>query len=350
MSDSQKTEAPTPRRIQKARAQGDVWKSKDFTSSIVMIVITLLLGIIINKGAIELLSYSKSIFRRAFLKDITPSHIIIVINESLLWILKILSIFLILVFFVSAVVTFLQVGPLFTFKPLSPDLNRLNPIVGFKKLFNKGSLVEAIKSLIKIFILGVFTYITVKDHLRDILLGIHLKPTFSVLLTKEIILDFLTKGSLILVFLGIFDIFYQRWTYYEKLKMSIQEVKQEMKETEGDPHIKAERRRVHQELLMQSMIENVKKADVVIINPHKIAVALRYDEEKDNAPRVIAKGGGKIAQKIIETARRAGVPILRNVELARALNEVELEQEIPEELYEAVAEILRFVYEMKDES
>jgi len=164
-----------------------------------------------------------------------------------------------------------------------------------------------------------------------------------------VIWDFCIKIGFVFILIAAFDAFYQKRRYIKDNKMSKYDVKQEYKQSEGDPHMKAQRKQIHQEVLNSASSSNVKNADVVVTNPHEIAVAIKYDQESgDGAPEILAKGERIWAQRIKETAKRFGIPIVRNVPLAHALNRLEIGEEVPEELYEAVAEVLNFVFELSE--
>lgn len=340
-----KTQAPTPRRIKQARDKGQVWKSKEFTGSILLIIFWAILVFSFSSIVEKLIYFSRYIFSNIPSVLIRPQNLLV---EAWNITLAIIFPFLVVLFIISSVVVFLQVGPLFTFETLKPDLTKFNPVEGIKKLFNKQNFFETVKSIIKCLIISVILYSIVKDNLRYIIMSPYVSLRNTGVLFNEIVSPVVFKGGLALVVIGIFDLLYQRWHYFEGLKMTIQEVRQEYKETEGDASIKRERKRIHQEILMHNMIENVKKADVVIVNPTHIAVALKYDQEKDNAPRIVAKGEQLYAKKIIEVAKSNRVPILRNVELAHSLIDLQLDEEIPKELYEVVAEVLKFIYQQKE--
>lgn len=241
-----------------------------------------------------------------------------------------------------------QVGFIFTTKPLIPNLNKLNPINGLKGMFNMKKIVELIKTLAKFIIVSWLAWNALKSAMRDIGLIIRSDLMTGVKVVGTIIWDVTTRIGGVFLAIAAFDYFYQRKRYFKENMMSKYDIKQEYKQSEGDPHHKAERKRMHQEILHSSG-SNVKKADVVVRNPDHIAVALRYNKEGGGAPEVVAKGTRIWAEKILDAARRYGVPVVRNVPLAHALDKLEVGDQIPEELYDAVAEVLNFVYQLTQE-
>jgi flagellar biosynthetic protein FlhB len=245
----------------------------------------------------------------------------------------------------SLAIEFAQIGALFTTEPLTPKFDKLNPVNGFQGMFfNKKPYIELLKNVLKILILSGLFYVIFKNQLALLIVAAQRSLWYSAGLTGEILFDIAVKvGGLFLV-IGVADYGLQRQLWIKDLMMSKYEVKQEYKQDEGDPHNKAARQRLHQELLQHNAVQDVKKADVVIMNPTHIAVALRYRKEEMGAPQIIAKGEMLMAEKILDIARENNIPIMRNVPLAQALNKLEVGDEIPEELYEAVAEVLNWVY------
>jgi flagellar biosynthesis protein FlhB len=223
----------------------------------------------------------------------------------------------------------------------------LNPVQGFKNMFSKKKLVDALKNILKFLAVSWIAYDAVEEKLRDIVLAARLDLWTGVDVGGRIIYDIAIRCGALFVIVAAADFFFQRWQFKKEMMMSKYDVKQEYKQSEGDPHQKAERKALAEELILHGSQENVANADAVVVNPAHIAVAIKYDKEKGAAPKIVAKGLNKNAEKIKEIARAAGVPILRNVPLAQALSKLELDEEVPEELYEAVAEVLNFVYELK---
>jgi flagellar biosynthesis protein FlhB len=245
---------------------------------------------------------------------------------------------------------FLQVRALFTLEPLMPKLDKLNPIQGLKNMFSKKQIVELIKSMLKISITGYVVYGVVRDSLAMVVGTVHGDAAATILVLGELVYRVAVKVALLYFLFAIFDVWFQGHSFKKDMMMTKDEVKREYKESEGDPHHKAKRKELHQEILESAAMENVKGADVVVTNPEHVAVAIKYDKDKDQAPRVVARGYDHRAQAIKQLAREGDVAILRNVPLAHALVRVEIGEEIPEELYDAVAEVLNFVYGLKNQA
>ena len=254
---------------------------------------------------------------------------------------------LLAVLVVSVVVSFLQVG--FNFAPelIMPQFSRLNPISGFGRIFSKRSVVELLKSLLKITVVGYFIYRYLREETIRIpaLMMSELEASFAVL--AAIIYDLAFQIAMVILVLAILDYGYQWWEHMQNLKMSKQEVKEEMKQTEGNPQIKGKIREKQRAMAMRRMMSEVPKADVVITNPTHFAVAIKYEAGME-APAVIAKGSDFIAQRIREIAKENDVTIVENKPLAQALfKNAEIGDLIPPDLYKAVAEVLAYVYRLK---
>lgn len=242
----------------------------------------------------------------------------------------------------------IQTRFLLAFKTLRPDLNRINPVEGFKRLFSLRSVVELLKAVMKVVVIGVVVYQVLKDRWYEMVLlsDMELEDTFLNL--WDVASEVSLKSGIALLALAVFDYAYQRWDYEKSIRMTKQEVKDEFKEVEGNPEVKRRQRQMMYDILRRRMMEEVPKADVVITNPTHFAVALKYDPDTMNAPTVVAKGVDHLALKIIEIARENGVAIVRNPSLARTLYyRVEIGEEIPVEFYRIVAEVLVYVYTRK---
>jgi flagellar biosynthetic protein FlhB len=236
----------------------------------------------------------------------------------------------------------------FTAETVLPKLDKLDPVQGFKNLFSKRQLVELLKSILKMVVVSWITYLVLKDEIASLLTMLMVDADKSGYATAVLAGRLAVKVSLLYAGLGIADALYQWRQYIKDMMMTREEVKQEYKQSEGDPHHKAARKQLHQEILQHQMVQEVKSADVVVTNPDHIAVAIKYDKDSDRAPKVIAKGQRVIAEQIKQIAKENNIPIMRNVPLAHALMRVELGDEIPEELYDAVAEVLNWVYSLAE--
>ena len=345
--EGEKTEEATPKKIEDARKKGNVPKSQDTSAVITLFVAILALLALFGFMADHLLNlvhYYFELFAKPELTRETLMHIAIVSIREFLLIVIPFS----LVIAISGVIgSLVQFGFLFNSDAIVPKFDKLNPINGFKNLFSLKKLLEAFKTTLKSFTtLGIgfyFFYLYTKELPTVALFNLHDQLVW--LAQKVIILAFI-----MLFVIGIFaliDLFIVRKQYFDNLKMTKQEVKDEMKNMEGDPLIKSKIRQIQMQASRKRMMAEVPKADVVITNPTHYAVAIKYDDQKNAAPVVLAKGMDNMAIQIKKIARENGIHIYENPPLARALYaQVEIEQEIPEELFAAVAEVLAYVYKM----
>ncbi|MCP4688204.1 MAG: flagellar biosynthesis protein FlhB, partial [Desulfobacterales bacterium] len=240
-----------------------------------------------------------------------------------------------------------QFGFLFTTDSLTPNLGKLNPVSGVKRLFSLKSLVELVKSVLKLLVVGLIAYLVLKGELDNIpgLMFLGVRDILDFI--GDVSFDIILYVSLVLIILAVLDFSYQRWQHEKDMRMTKQEVKDEGKEREGDPQIKARIRSAQMELSRRRMMEKVPEADVVITNPTHYAVALQFNPKEMVAPRVVAKGSNLVAQKIKKIARENHVPVLEDKPLAQALYKaVDIDDFIPAELYRAVAEVLAYVYRL----
>jgi flagellar biosynthesis protein FlhB len=243
---------------------------------------------------------------------------------------------------------FLQIGGLiFSFESLSPKLSKLNPAQGFQNLLFKGkTYLELVKTLVKFAVIFWISYSTFRAAVRDVILSARIGLVQTATLASHVMFELVFKVGGVFIVLGAADFVLQKKMFMKNLMMSKDEVKREYKQDEGDPEIKHRRKHLHQEMLSEHMVNNVRKANAVVVNPTHFAVALRYDQVQMSAPQVTAKGQMLMARRIIEVAKQSQVPVVRNVPLAHKLYEIEVGFEIPEDLYAAVAEILNFVGEL----
>jgi flagellar biosynthetic protein FlhB len=344
----EKTEKPTPKRIKDARKKGNVCKSKDLTNAITFLATVMLLAILNNFNAGTVMSLMHDSIQTAFsIKELDLERTSDVFAAAGMSAFKVVAPILSVNLVLALAINFMQVGALFTAETIKPKFDKLNPVNGFKGMFfNKKTYVELAKTLMKIVILSAMFYVIFKNRIGPLVLAARRSVWYSAGLTGDILFDISVKvGGLFLV-IGVVDFGLQKQLWLKDLMMTKYEVKQEYKQDEGDPHNKAARKRLHRELLQHNAVQDVKKADVVIVNPTHIAVAVRYNKEEMAAPQIIAKGEMLMAEKILEIARENNIPVMRNVPLAQALNKLDVGDEIPEELYEAVAEVLNWVYRM----
>jgi len=346
---SEKTEDATPKRIRKARKDGDVAKSAEFTGTMVMITAFAVSTLTLSTIASSLMMLMAHAIELATDPTLTEDQAAPFLLEAFTEVSGVMAPLLASVFVVAALVTYLQIGAIFTIKPLTPDANKLNPTQGAKNLVNKDKLVDLVKNVAKLTLMigvgGQLLWDVVPQLVRIPRAG--LAQGIDALSAGF----WRIAGTLIagLVVFAVFDLVWQRHKHAKKLKMSKDEVKREYKESEGDPMIKGKRKQLHQEMLRDASIVRTKKADAVVVNPTHIAVALKYDADTMDAPTILTSGRGERAQQIKALARKHNVPIVRQVPLARELIELDVDREIPADFYDAVAEILRFVYALRAE-
>jgi flagellar biosynthetic protein FlhB len=343
----EKTEEASPQKLKQAREKGQVAKSQDAIQALGFVIVFSVVALTIGTTAAKLRDFLAGSLTAAVRRGDEISTALEIVDEAM-WIIIVCSLPAMGGAFVAGfAANAMQVGFMITTEPLTPDIKKLNPVDGFKNLFSKKKLIESLKQLIKFILVSWIAYTSLRDVLREVVLATRIDLWTGVALGGQIIVDIAKKIGLLFVIVATADFFWQRHVFNKDMMMSKYDVKQEYKQSEGDPHQKAERKALAEELILHGSQQNVANADAVVVNPAHIAVAIKYDKDKGGAPRVVAKGMRKNAETIKEIARQAGVPILRNVPLAQALHKLDLEEEIPEELYEAVAEVLNFVFELK---
>jgi flagellar biosynthesis protein FlhB len=343
---SDKTEDPTPKRLRESKKKGQVAKSQDVTTAFLFIVAFSIL-IATGPGMTEKLKIlMKQYFELAITPGLRPDAYNTLGVELIFTMLGLILPLMAANFVIGAFVSFMQVGSLFTMDPLKPDMKKLNPLSKLKQWFSPQTLVELLKNVVKMSAVFFLTYQIVSASLRELVLSVGSDIANLGALLSAMVTSFTFRVAAVFVVLAAGDFAFQKKMHMKNLKMSKDEVKREYKEDEGDPHFKSKRKHLMQELVFNNQMSKVKKATVVVVNPTRIAVAIFYDKEKGGAPEIVAKGERLIADQIRELAKEAGVPIMRNVTLAQALNRLEIGDQVPEELYEAVAEVLNFVYKM----
>ena len=348
----EKTEAPTPRRRQEAREQGQVARSQDLTGAVLIVGAILLLnafGQDLVKALRALLAETLSLRTGdAAAPGAATGAALAQALASLASVAVAMAPVLVGVVVLVVVANLLQVGFVLNLKRLQPNLGALNPLKGLAKVFGKGrSPVQGLLAAAKLVVLVLVAYSAVRDRLGQIVTAQELSYLQIFALGADTIYSVGIRVGLALLVLAILDYAWQKWRLEQQLKMSKQDVKEEMRRMEGDPKIKQRRRQIAMQIAHQRLKKDVPTADVIVTNPTEFAVALKYDADAMHAPRVIAKGQGLMAQRIRQIAIASGVPILERKPLARALFKlVEVGQEIPEQFYSAVAEILAYVYEL----
>lgn len=344
----ERTEPATPKKLEKARNEGQTDKSTDLNTAVMLLVLFFTLrifgGYMLDR-ILTMFTFFYNLLADYATEEFTIKRAMGLFSEGLIEIL--LTILPILAF--GVVAAFLsnkfQIKWKVTFKPMKPKFSKLNPITGFKRFFSKDRLMDLAQSILKLVILFYFVYDGVKDQWGIITNIYELDLWSAITLIVETILDISTMIGVAFLVLAFLDRFYHKWKFKNDMKMSKQEIKEEFKNAEGNPQVKAKIRRKMQEASRRRMMQKLPEADVVITNPTHLAVALKYDKAEAEAPVVIAKGADYVAEKIKEVARSHRIEIVEDKPLARMLYyNVEIGDQIPPELYQMVAEILAYVY------
>ena len=350
----EKTEPATAKKLKDAREEGKVAKSKELNSAFGLIVLFLCLKVFISYVGEKFLSAFDLVYANMadFVKinegGMTTQAVSGLIFQVLVLMLLTVIPFFIFGFAIAFLVSIIQVGWTVSTKPMKPQLSKFNPINGFKRIFSKDSVFELVKSIFKIGLIVYIAFTSVRDHAEELFVLYDISLNQAVSLVGTFVIDVGLKISFVYLVVGIADFIYQKIKFRDDMKMTKQEVKDEYKNTEGDPQIKGRQRRKMQEVSQKRMMQDVPKADVVITNPTHFAVALKYDADESPAPIVLAKGEDYLAQKIKEVARENQIEIVENKPLARMLyHNVDIGAQIPPELYQAVAEVLALVYRAK---
>lgn len=346
-SGGEKTEAPSAKRRDDFRKKGQVAQSKEVQTAALFTILLIFWIFYLPTFWEGFTALIFSLWQSSGEFELTPSS---VLNLSSFLLQKIGLLFaplFMLVLIIGFFSSIFQFGWLVTAKPLIPDFSKLNPITGMSRFFSKKSIIEVIKSLLKVLLIGWVAYSTVLNNFEEalILIDTSVGITFSYLARISTLI--LAKVCAILILIAFLDFLFVKWELEEKMKMTKQEMKEEFKESEGDPHIKAQIRAIQQEMARKRMMAEVPKADVIVTNPTHISVAIRYDSKEMDAPIVLAKGADFIAMKIREIGRESDIPIIENPPVARLLHKLEIGEHVPEDLFKVVAEILAHVYSLK---
>jgi flagellar biosynthetic protein FlhB len=349
-SSQEKTELPTARRLEKAREDGDVARSKELSMAMIMIVTSALM-IFMGGDIVMSLGHMMTdglLLDRALIFDVQllPVHLATILFEGFWAIVPILLVTL----FITLLTPAFMGGWIFSTKAFMPKASKLSPIKGFGRMFGVKAIVELLKAVGKFLLvagIGLFTLTWYSDGLLGLGKG---SPEAAFMQAGEIMAWSVFFMCLSLVLIAAVDVPFQAYQHTKKLKMTLQEVKDEMKDVEGRPEVKAAIRQKQREMSMQRMVDAVPDADVVIVNPEHFAVALSYDQASEGAPKVVAKGVDHMSDRIREVAKKNAIEIVRLPMLARAIYyTTELDQEIPEPLYLAVAQVLSYVFSLNNE-
>lgn len=350
MADEDKQFEATPQKLKRARKEGNVVKSKDFSTALSLLV----MFVTLNALGPLIWEQCEKIFVLIY-EQIPNKHIDAIGPQYLTLLTMVPTIIIIGPILIAAIAIgvlgdLIQVGPLITTATLVPKLDKLNPVKGFKNLmFSMKTMFELIKNIVKVIVLGFVAYMVFNAHLPAILKLCEINNTFSILMVfGKLVMDFVIKAGIVFLVIAAADYGFTKWKFLKDQKMSFKEVKDEFKNTEGDPHVKAALRQRRMQMLQQAMLEAIPSADFVTTNPVHVAVAVKYDANNMKAPKVVAKGTELFAKKIISVAKKYNIPVIENPPVARALFRfVDVNMEVPPELYKAVAEILMFVYNLR---
>ena len=344
----EKTEKPTPKKLRDARKKGQVAKSKEIGSAANIISVFVLIWVMSDfyiEHAGRLITMGTVAYTAPF-EECLNVVLTGILDEMARMILPLMLVVIV----VGLAANFLQIGLLFAFESVKPDLKKLNPASAFKRIFSMKNFMEFLKSIFKIIFISVLLYSVLKAAM-PLMFGIPYSDINVVLVVLGTILKkIVTYTSVAFIIVSAADFLFQKHQHIKDLKMTKDEVKREYKEMEGDPQIKGKRKQLHRELLSDNMMNNVRKSSVVVTNPTRIAVAIWYDKEKTKLPVITAMGENLLAKRIIEIAKEENIPIMMNVPLARDLLEQgKIDEYIPSDLIEPVAEVLKWVFKLKQE-
>lgn len=349
--DGEKTEEPTAKKLEDARKKGQVMRSTEVVTAATLLVFFLMLKVFVGFiGNRFISSFHKTLGSIGdYTSDPFNTNMARTIIRSSLWDIVVAAFPIMIAGFVVTIVSILfQVKWKVTTEPLKPKFDKFNPVSGMKRLFSKDKIMDLLKSTAKVIILAYVVYSYLKDQWPLIFKMYSYTLPQAIAVIGDTVISVGIRISLFFAAIAVFDLFYQKWKFHQDMMMSKQEVKDEYKNSEGDPKIKSQQRQRMQQASQRRMMQDLPNADVVITNPTHLAVAIRYDKEAHEAPVVVAKGADYLAQKIKDVARANAVEIVENKPLARMLyHNVEIGAEIPPELYQMVAEVLAYVYSLQ---
>ncbi len=344
-----KTEPPTPRRRREARSSGQVAKSPDLTAAVLILAGFLALAILGPALWQSLLAITRAaLYSESFinLDDTLPFAGAVAVETF-----KRLGPFLLILFFAMLITLVCQVGLLLTFKPLMPSLGKINPLNGIKRIFSVRSLMLAVVNFGKLIVVGIVAYLTLKESAAAIIHAFTFGYHSLFKLGSSLMFRLSMRLSVVLVILALLDLAWQRYRHERDMRMTKEEVKDELRSMEGSPETKRRQRQAQLQMAMRRLRTDVPTADVVVTNPIHVAVAIRYDPEEMVAPKVVAKGADQVALRIRQIAADFSIPIVERPPLARTLYQaVDVGEFVPERLYQAIAEILAYVYELTGRS
>lgn len=345
----EKTEKATPKKRQDERKKGKVAKSQDVNTAILLLLALMVLAIFGSSMKDRMASLFSHTFTEYIHWDLTEQTAQQIMIEALIEFAKILAPVMVIAIIAGFAANLLQIGFLFTTEPLKFDLKKIDPIQGAKRIFSIRAIVELLKSFLKITFIGVITFAVIWIYKDDMVMLAFKNVESALGFFGKVTMVMGFSAIIALLFLAVLDYMYQRFDFEKNMRMSKQDIKDEYKNIEGDPLIKSKIKERQRQMSMRRMMSEIPSADVIITNPTHYSIAIKYDEEKASAPYVIGKGVDHIALKIREIAKAHDVAIVENRPLARSLYDlVEINEEIPEEFYQAVAEVLAYVYRLEN--
>lgn len=350
MSDEDKQFEASQRKLDQARKEGQVVKSKDLSTAISMLVVFSFIKLLAPHIWGQISKLFLLLYEQIPNKSLDNIGLLYILSMTMLTILLIIGPILFIAWFMAIVADFIQVGPLVTFSPLMPKLDKLNPTKYFKNLASIKTAFELGKNIVKVVILGFLGWLVYSAHIENILMLAMIDNNFAVMNEfGNLVIDFIFKAGIAFLIIACADYGMTKWKFLQDQKMSFKEVKDEYKNSEGDPHVKSALRQRRMQMLQKGAMDAVPTADFVVRNPIHVACALKYDPETMESPMLLAKGSELIAKKIIQIAEENFVPVIDNAPVARAIfRMVDINHQIPPDLYKAVAEILLFVYRLKN--
>ena len=351
-----KTEKPTPKKLQDARKKGDVSKSKELSSTVLLIAWMGLGALVVGYATTRIAGLCESLFTIVGQGWDTTGYAGAVRSlgsQAFELLLLLIAMLLVPIAAIGMLIEFLQVGPVLSFEKITPKLDSLNPVEGVKKMFSMDNLVELVKSVLKAGLLITMGYIVIKSAIPDIVALSHAPaagPQAIGSVVWSLTLKLLASTAGLFVFVSVLDIAYQRYSFTKKMMMSMRDIKQEMKDSEGDPYVKGQRRQLQQEWAQRNQANAARNANVLLVNPTHIAIAIEYDKETCPVPTISAKGEDHVARAMREAAEDAGVPIVRNIPLARDLfARGEVGEIIPSDVFDVIAEVILWARDVRQQ-
>lgn len=343
----EKTEAPTPRRREEARRKGQIARSQDLSSSLLLLGGMLCLRWFGPQTLEALISAMQRYMTIEDAQAASRIDLAPMVWSVATFVLAAAGPLMLCLLVLGILSHMVQVGLLMTTEPLSPNINKLNPINGLKRIFTMRTIVQLAMNVLKLIFICLVGYAAVQSRLEEIFVSMQVGGWQFLVVISQVIYEIGVILAVVLLVVALIDYSWQRYRHEQDIKMTKEEVKEELRRMEGDPIMKQRRRQMQLAALLQQIRRNVPQADVIVTNPTELAIAIKYDADAMSAPRVVAKGADYLAAKIREVAIAHGIPIVERKPLAQALfKTVEVGQEVPEQFYKAIAEILAYVYEL----